>query len=155
MLKPNFIDAHLLSRTERDDSLLEWMRARLDYEAHTGNIVERVGRRVMTTRAAGKRGRVKLNGMTVSSAVAVWFWHHGTFPPGERFRRVNGDITDDRIDNLGLKSLDGAIEGAGKRWAIRIEGTRYGPFRSYEKALEAYEKGSAAAKAFLQVSDLV
>ncbi len=95
-------------------------------------------------RRKGKRGRVGVLGKVYDSSKIVWIWHHKALPPA-RLLRVNGDVTDDRIENLGVRLPDKTVEGGGNRWIARAptftrRGDILGVFKSFEKACAAVDR---------------
>lgn len=136
------VSRYLAERMREDAILVRRVLEQLDYVAHTGMLVTISGRIPMTKRKPGKHGMVNLLGDNHSSAKLVWVWHHHSVPPNG-LRHANKDKADDRIGNLRLRLLDGSVEGIGARWVARMPGAPrneiIGVFRSYEKALAAYE----------------
>lgn len=130
----NSIEGHLASLRQDNSQLAEWVRENVRYDAPTGDPTDTEGL-VLTRRPAKGRATVVLMGEKFSSASAVWFYHHGNFPPGSRFMRCNNDRSDDRIENLGILTADEKLAGAGDYWAVDLLGV----FASYEAALAAYE----------------
>lgn len=128
--------------------LVDKVLQQFDYKP-SGMVIARMGRYDVTLRRRGKRGRVDVLGRVYDSTKIVWILHHKALPPA-RLRRVNGDVTDDRIENLAVKLPDGTVEGAGDRWIARPKGFKrrgdvIGVFRTYEKALAAFEAWERAA----------
>lgn len=85
----------------------EEAKLRLSYVPETGRIVRT--KRVTSGRSGEPIGRVcerghriaSFLGRNIATAKLVWLLHKGAFPPGN-LRRINGDPSDDRIENLGL-----------------------------------------------------
>lgn len=159
MFRPDFVQEHLQALEEHDKQLVLWVRANVGYDAQNGELFDLKTEKPLTRRRSNGKATVTLMGQTLTSAVGVWFWHHESFPAGTRFKRMNGDRTDDHIENLGIFTRDGCLEGAGHRWVAREAGASrndiIGVFRSYEGALRAVEKAQRSNEAARAVLDLV
>jgi group I intron endonuclease len=83
----------------------EKLRASFDYDQATGRLVRKVNRtRAKVGDLLGHLGayghrRADTLGCRTSTARLVWLWHHSEFPDGN-LEHINGDLLDDRIENL-------------------------------------------------------
>lgn len=149
--------------TSRDDieNLLPRWRELLEYAPDTGLLHWRqmshlpLSQRVATKRY-GPHGRsrgVGLDGIQVSSAKVVWLLHHGRWPIGN-LSRVDGDITNDRIENLyeierpAPRAKSKGVARCLDRWQayVRVRGVmkhlgKYDTREEAEAARAAYDRG--------------
>ena len=88
-------------------------RELLDYDAERGVLVwakDRGGHCKIGRVAGGGRldssgyFRIRLDGKNYLTHRIIWLWHHGEFPP-EVVDHINGDPTDNRIENLRRASV--------------------------------------------------
>ena len=104
--------------------------------------------------------RVVINRRVMYRHRLVWVWHNGAIPDGLVVDHINGDTTDDRIENLrlathrqnacnrkvhtnnksGYKGVDYVPQFGGFRAVIYVDGKQrhLGIFDSPEKAHQAY-----------------
>lgn len=83
---------------------MEALRERFEYDPKTGKLYWRIMShsdpgRLATGRGLNGAGIVKFDSYAVPSGRMVWLLHKGAWPKG-RLRRKDGDVTNDRIENL-------------------------------------------------------
>lgn len=112
----DFIDPALRGGAPEDLSDCEviypWFQAMLRYEPKTGLLLwnqmtpDPYNRSeiVATRRLKTGRGRVRFEEFTVVSCNLVWFLHHRRWPNG-LLERADGDLRNDRIENLREKAV--------------------------------------------------
>lgn len=89
---------------------------------------------------------VQINGTVYAAHRLIWVWHGKKLKATDRIKHVNGDVVDNRIENLMLLSSAAACRGVykatcGKKWVVMfsINGkTSY--FGTYSTVSEAKRK---------------
>ena len=92
-------------------SLRVKMKSSMRYNPLTGDLIwfmpprnrpELRGKRVGYVHTRGDGNKImttNFDDRKVDNHILVWIWHHGTYPK-KAIRHINGDLMDNRIENL-------------------------------------------------------
>ena len=95
-------------------SLRAKLKSSMRYSSLTGELtwfVPPVNQEILRGKLVGyvhkRRGVCRMttnfDGRKVDNHILVWIWHHGTYPERD-IRHINGDLMDNRIENLEMIS---------------------------------------------------
>lgn len=132
------------------------MREYWSYDPETGELTNLSRNYVVT--AKDKNGYIKLSKTTNGRSYqfyahrVAWLMHHGTLDPKLHIDHINGDPSDNRIENLRLgtvaqnmrnrrmsSSNTSGVTGVtwnstGKSWVVHVSTKYYGSFQDFDEA---------------------
>lgn len=151
----------------RYDTQTGHLLCRYELDAMQNNVRQNVTYdELLKTKRSGDGNQVFFDGLRVRADRVVWLFHHGEWPPGPLKHR-NGDVFDDRIENLYVPDNMRSEPGIRGRPRFRPVGvTRfYDRWRAYVRApngrqrvigqFNTMEEAAAARKAWDDAHDLV
>ncbi len=84
---------------------------------------------------------IKVNSLPYSRTRLVWTMHHGEPANGLRVDHKDGDVRNDRIENLTVNAAkEPHIHIDDGRWSVQIKRKRYGKYATIEEAVAMRDK---------------
>lgn len=148
-------------------STAETIKDLFDYDKVNGGLVRRVnGRRMHPLKRKEIYSNIHIGRKAIREHRAVWMWHNGDIPEGMIIDHIDGDIRNNRIENLrlcnkaqnrmnakyskkskaGLKGVRTRPNGFGASIRVDNKAIDLGKFQTAVEAAKAYD--AAAVKYF-------